>query len=151
MPDPTLLRLRFSSDPELLAVVRCMLERLADILGFTASEGRAVTIAVDEALTNIIRHAYHEQRGKPIEISLRRLRRRVQQGFETGLEIRLTDRGPAIDRSRLHGRHLDDIKPGGLGLHFIRQCMDVVNYRRVGGTNQLRLIKYSTKQESSQA
>jgi len=52
----------------------------------------------------------------------------------------------------LRGRRLDEIKPGGLGLHFIRQSMDIVEYQRAGNTNQFRLVKYlqpSTQSRSS--
>ena len=54
----------------------------------------------------------------------------------------LCDRGPAIEREKLCGRALDDLKPGGLGLHFIQQSMDIVEYKRANGTNRLRLVKY---------
>ena len=59
-----------------------------------------------------------------------------------GLQILLCDQGPAVDPSKLRGRRLDEIKPGGLGLHFIRQSMDTVEYERVGSANRFRLVKY---------
>jgi anti-sigma regulatory factor (Ser/Thr protein kinase) len=37
---------------------------------------------------------------------------------------------------------LEQIRPGGLGLHLIRQAMDTVEFTRKGLTNQLRLVKY---------
>ena len=147
MTDARLLfSLRLRSDPELLCVVRSVLERLTQILGFTAAEGRSVIIAVDEALTNIIRHAYQARRGRPIEMAFRRTRR--DQEARSGLEITLIDYGPAIDRAKLRGRPLDEVRPGGLGLHFIQQSMDIVKYRRTGGTNQLRLVKYPSGETS---
>ena len=53
-----LLKLEFPSDPELLFVVRGAMERLTERMGFSERECRSVTRAVDEAVTNIIRHAY---------------------------------------------------------------------------------------------
>ena len=47
-----------------------------------------------------------------------------------------------MDPSKLKGRRLDEIKPGGLGLHFIRQSMDVVEFKREQGANLLQLVKY---------
>jgi len=44
----------------------------------------------------------------------------------------------------LKGRPLNEIRPGGLGLHFIRQSMDVVEFSRKNGKNQLRMVKYLT-------
>jgi len=59
-----------------------------------------------------------------------------------GLEIVLCDRGPAIDPEHMCLRALEEIRPGGLGLHFIRQSMDIVEYNRANGTNRLRLVKF---------
>jgi anti-sigma regulatory factor (Ser/Thr protein kinase) len=42
----------------------------------------------------------------------------------------------------LCGRPLEEVKPGGLGLHFIRESMDTVEFRRKIGKNQLRMLKF---------
>lgn len=137
-----LLKLELPSDPKLLCAVRGVLEGLTEILGLCAEDGRAVTRAVDEALTNIMRHAYLGQLDQPIEIVFTRIPRPASAGPGEGLEILVCDRGPAVDPAKLRGRQLDDIKPGGLGLHLIHQSMDSVEYRRTRGTNQFRLVKY---------
>jgi anti-sigma regulatory factor (Ser/Thr protein kinase) len=136
-----LLKLEFNSDPQLLCVVRGALERLTEVFGFSPPERRSVTRAVDEALTNIMRHCYNGQTDQPIEVYCTRVRPRASERND-GLEILLCDHGPAVDPAKLRGRRLDDIKPGGLGLHFIRQSMDTVEYHRSGSTNQFRLVKY---------
>ena len=137
-----LLKLELLSDPNLLCVVRATIEQLTEFFGFQAPERRSVTLAVDEALTNILRHAYGGQSGRPIEILFRRIPQGGGSKRGEGLEILLSDRGPAVDPRKLRGRRLDEIKPGGLGLHFIRQSMDTVEFTRARGVNQLRLIKY---------
>lgn len=144
--DGLLLRLQLHSDPKLLCVVRGALERLTEVLGFSASECRSVTRAVDEALTNIMRHCYGGRLDQPIEVSCQRLPRRASSS--EGLEILLSDRGPAIDPVKFRGRRLDEIKPGGLGLHFIRQSMDTVEYQRGRGINRFRMVKYLQQSES---
>jgi len=136
-----LLKLELHSDPRLLSAVRGALEPLTELLGFSAPECRSVTRAVDEALTNIMRHCYHGQPDQPIEVFFSRTRRGAV-GPDEGLEILLCDRGPAVDPAKLCGRRLDEIRPGGLGLHLIRQSMDTVEYCRTRGTNQFRLVKY---------
>ncbi len=98
--------------------------RLTEELGFPAVESRALTRAVDEALANIIRHAYDGLPGQPIELVCRRICSRVDGKQRTGLEIVLVDRGVCPDRKKLCGRSLDDIRPGGLGLHFIQGGVD---------------------------
>jgi len=77
---------------------------------------------------------------RPIEVLCQRVPKRPGTG--DGFEVLLTDRGPAVDPSKLKGRRLDEIKPGGLGLHFIRQSMDVVEFKREQGANLLQLVKY---------
>ena len=136
-----LLRLELRSDPEMLCAVRGALTQLAEKLGFAESESRAVVLAVDEALTNIIRHAYKGTLGKPIDATMRRIELKQDGVTKDALEIVLEDRGVAVKSEELCGRALEDIKPGGLGLHFIRQSMDRVEFRRRNGRNQLRLVK----------
>jgi anti-sigma regulatory factor (Ser/Thr protein kinase) len=137
-----LLKLAMRSDPSLLCVVRGAMERLTEVLGFSATECRSITRAVDEALTNIMRHSYDGCVDRPIAVYLRQVQRRSERGLDEGLEVLLCDRGPAVDPTKLRGRKLQEIRPGGLGLHFIRQAMDIVEFTRVGRTNQLRLVKY---------
>ncbi|MGH9742834.1 MAG: ATP-binding protein [Candidatus Acidiferrum sp.] len=137
-----LMRLELPSDPGLLCAVRGAVERLTESFGFSGEDCRAVTRAVDEALTNIIRHAYNGQADKPIEMFFRSVNRWSKEGPPDGLEIVLCDQGPEIAPEKMCGRALDDVKPGGLGLHFIQQSMDVVEYKRADGTNRLRLVKY---------
>ena len=136
-----LLKLEFPSNPELLCVVRGTMERLTERMGFAERECRSVTRAVDEAVTNIIRHAYRGQPNQPIVLTCYRLPKAVGSELAQGLEIVLEDQGEPPDPGRLRGRSLDEIKPGGLGLHYIRESMDVVEFSSSGGTNQLRLVR----------
>ena len=137
-----LLQLHLESNPETLCLVRATLQRAAEVLHFPEPESRAIVRSVDEALANIIRHAYHGQPGMPIEVSFSRLWQRRDAKEPKGIEIVLEDSGPAVDLEKLKGRPLDQIRPGGLGLHFIKHSMDVVEFRRKSGKNFLRLVKY---------
>jgi anti-sigma regulatory factor (Ser/Thr protein kinase) len=134
--------LALNSDPKWLSVVRGTVERLTETLGFPIAQCRSITRAVDEALTNIIRHTYSNRPDQPIAMYFRSARRRHDGQVQQGLEILLCDHGPAVDAGKLQGRSLDEIRPGGLGLHFIRQAMDTVEFTRKGPTNRLRLVKY---------
>jgi len=159
-----LLRLELPSNPALLCAVRGAIERLTESFGFSPEECRAVTRAVDEALTNIIRHAYGGRADRPIELIISSIRGRSSQGRPIpersvqrkaglknveGLEIMLCDRGPAIKPEQMCIRTLEEVRAGGLGLHFIQESMDFVEYKRVKGTNRLRLIKHVRAPKSS--
>jgi serine/threonine-protein kinase RsbW len=137
-----LLRLEVSSNPEILCVVRSAVMRLTEELGFPAEECRGLTRAVDEALANIIRHAYDGRPGQPIELLCRLVQVRTGNKQKAGLEIVIVDHGAAADRKKLCGRSLDDVRPGGLGLHFIEDAVDVMQYTSQARGNRLRLVKY---------
>ena len=143
-----LLMLVLYSHPKWLSVVRGAVERLTETLGFPPAQCRSITRAVDEALTNIVRHSYRNRLDQPIVMYFRRAQRRHDGEIQQGLEILLCDRGPAVDPSKLQVRPLEELRPGGLGLHLIRQAMDTVEFTRKGPTNRLRLVKYLAQANS---
>ena len=137
-----LLDLRLASDPQLLCVVRAAIERLTEVIGFSPPECRSITRAVDEAVANVMRHAYGSSPEKRIDVSCKRISGMVNGIPREGLEIELQDQGAPFDQKKLTARSLDEVKPGGLGLHFIRDSMDVMEHSRESGVNRLRLVKY---------
>lgn len=136
------MKLEMRSNPEALCLVRATLDRAAEALNFRSTERRAIVRSVDEALANVMRHAYEGKSGMPIVVTFRRLRGQIHPTICTGIEVLLEDEGVAVNPSKLKGRPLDEIKPGGLGLHFMRQSMDEVEFSRKHGKNQLRMVKY---------
>ena len=139
-----LLKLELQSNPEALCLVRATIERAAEVLHFPDTDARAIVRSVDEALANVLRHAYRGRIGLPIELSCHKLQPASTGDSHTGIEVILKDQGLALNPAKLKGRPLDDIRPGGLGLHFIKQSMDKVEFSRKKGKNQLRMVKYLT-------
>lgn len=136
-----LFKIELRSNPEMLCVVRNALAELTAKMGFSEADCRAVVLAVDEALTNIIRHAYLGDAEQPIEASFRRIHLPGEGKSEDALEIVLQDSGVTPNPEKMCGRALEDVRPGGLGLHFIHESMDTVEFSRSNGKNQLRLVK----------
>ena len=95
----------------------------------------AVCVVLDELLTNAIRHGLGGAGGQPISICLD-----YAQG-EIGLEIE--HGGPAFDPtaapSPVPGGTLEERRPGGLGIVFVRGLTDVFEYRREHDRNRLIL------------
>ncbi len=79
-----------------------------------------MVLGVDEACTNIIRHAYHLQDDQLIALSM--------EGKRDCVCLRLRDYGRQSPAEKMQGRAHDLIKPGGLGLHLIRSAFDKVDY-----------------------
>jgi serine/threonine-protein kinase RsbW len=137
-----LLKLELQSNPEVLCLVRATVGCAAEVLHFQDAEARAIVRSVDEALANVMLHAYGGRPGLPIEISCRRVQLGGQKAAQGGIEILLADKGVPVKPAALKGRPLDQIRPGGLGLHFIRESMDEVEFSRKKGKNLLRMVKY---------
>ncbi len=144
MGSELLLRLHLESNPVALSLVRATLERATQLLHFSEPDSRAIVRSVDEALANVMRHAYQGQKGLPIEISCWKIQ--LESGTAgssaTGIEILLEDAGIPVEPAKLKGRSLEEVRPGGLGLHFMRQSMDVVEFGRKNDKNHLRMVKY---------
>jgi sigma-B regulation protein RsbU (phosphoserine phosphatase) len=95
-----------------------------------------VVLAVDEACQNVIRHAYCGDPDGRIEL---RVSRRPGE-----IEILVRDYAEKSDPGCLErGRDLDELRPGGLGTHFIRELMDVAEFVEPpdGRGNLLRMVK----------
>jgi len=142
------LKLELPSHPQVLSVVRSAVQQFAAVVGFNEDECRSIILAVDEALANIIRHAYGDRYDQTIELTCRRLGPDLGTDPGTpldqvrdGLEFILIDHGLPADPAQLKGRDLEDVRPGGLGMHLINQIMDQVCYQALPDRNQLRLIK----------
>ena len=131
---PLKFRMRMASNPRLLSVVRSTVSELAAVWGFESEQCRRITLAVDEALSNIIRHAYKNRFNQEIDLNF--------QAHSDYLEFSFVDRGEAADPSKFLARPLDEMASGGRGIHIIRQIMDEVCYERLPEGNLLRLKKY---------
>ncbi len=126
---------RLSSDPKLLKIIRAGVAHLCELLGFTPEQRNQTTLAIDEACANIIKYAYEGKTDQPIEITARLL--------EDGLEVILRDYGKKANHAQIKSRDLDDVRPGGLGVHLIQSTMDLVSYDpSIIEGNQLTLAKY---------
>jgi serine/threonine-protein kinase RsbW len=145
-----LLRLYLESNPDALCLVRATVQCASEGMRFPESHVRAIVRSVDEALANVVRHAYGGRPGMPIEVTCRRLWDQPDASSPSGLEIVLEDSGTPADPEKLRGRSLEEVRPGGLGLHFIRTSMDVVEFSHKNGKNLLRMVKYLAPPKSQQ-
>ncbi len=101
--------------------------------GFNESERCDIMIAVDEALSNVMKHAY---KGDPNgEVCL------TCNAGDGSLEIELSDRGEPCEIGRLEAPPPDEMRVGGRGIYLIRSTMDEVEFERNGNRNFMRLRK----------
>lgn len=125
--------LRITSRHGEIRSIRRQVHSFAQGLGFSDDETAHITLAVDEALVNVIEHGYGGPCDKPIEVELRRIAR---QG-RTGISICIRDQGRQVDPATIQGRNLDEVRPGGLGVHIIHSVMDEVEFQPAGPEGML--------------
>jgi len=130
-----MLHLKFAlpSDPRYLPVVRGAIGPLAAAIGWEERDCLAITLALDEALANIIRHAYHGRADGLIELEC--------HGTADGLEVTLLDHGDAPDKTKICARAVGCDQPGGLGTHIIKDVMDTVSYQATPAGNRFVATK----------
>ncbi len=133
-----LAKIRFPARAYQLKQMRCVVENAIHSLDFQAQQAEQIVIAINEACMNIIQHAYGDKVGEIIlEIFLR----------NDSVVFRITDFAKPINLKSIKSRNLSDIRPGGLGVHFIQEIMDDVEYRhRAGGVGNVVELKKFLKQ-----
>lgn len=131
------IRIELISDPIYLSGARELVGSVAKRLGFDDLVCSKIALAVDEALCNIIRHGYDRKTDRPIWIDLWPIR---NGDHVAELVIRLEDEARQVEPDQLRGRDLADIRPGGLGVHIIREVMDEAKYEKREGGVGMRLV-----------
>ncbi len=121
------------SHPRFLCLVRTAVGELGAACGLADRECRGLSLAVDEAMANIIRHAYRGEVDRRIEVDCR--------AFADRLEITLLDQGDPPDPARLAGELPGHEALSGRGMHLIKTLMDEVSYEQMSCGNQVRLTK----------
>src|SRR5438045_5686560 len=114
-------KLEFSSHPGNLALMRNFVRHFLDNMPISERDRTLMVLGVDEACTNIIRHAYELRDDQLIALSL--------EIRDDCVRMRLRDYGMQPQTEALHRRRREEvIRPGGLGLMMIRNAVEQVNY-----------------------
>jgi serine/threonine-protein kinase RsbW len=115
---PAKLRLKIMSDPTNLASVRQAIEGLCAGSGFGTKCCEEIGLCVNEALANVIRHAYEGATDKPVEVSA--------EIIDGSVQIAIRDWGNGVNPDHLPHPPHNPLKPGGLGLICLKQMMHQV-------------------------
>jgi serine/threonine-protein kinase RsbW len=131
-------KIEFTSHSGNLALVRQRVRAFLAPHSFSEKDRLLMVLGVDEACTNIIRYAYALQDDQLISLSME-----TSRGY---IRIRLRDYGKQAPKNALRGRSQRLIKPGGLGLHLIRNAFDKVDYKLKECGTELVLMKKLTEE-----
>lgn len=130
---PPHVHMQVLSQPRYLCAAREMVSAVARRIGFDDIACSQIALAVDEALANVMRHGYGDRPDGPIWVSLWPLGKDgaiSRGGAPAGLRVVIEDEARQVDPTTIRSRDLDEIRPGGLGVHIIRHVMDDVQYEK---------------------
>ncbi len=133
--------LKLPIDTANLEIARDFVSRIAQNMGFSDEDIHRIELAVDEASTNVIKHAYKGEKdnNKFLDIKV--------STYPDRLEINVIDRGKGFDPKDVKTPEMDaylkKMKRGGLGLYLIKTLMDKVDYFiKPGIRNRVKMVKF---------
>jgi serine/threonine-protein kinase RsbW len=133
-PHDRLVRLTIPAKAEYITLGRLALTAIARVRPLSEETLSDLKLALTEACTNSVRHAY-EGRSGTVEI--------VYQLEPDRLVVEVTDDGQGFEPAARAGGGNGDLNEGGLGLAIIRAVADEVEIGgRDSGGSRLRFVKF---------
>lgn len=123
----------FLASLEQLPAILQWIEECINTLRFTAPEMRKVNLAMEEAIVNVIHHAYQNEIGS-VDLFCRIIEGRI-------LQFILKDKGLPFNPLTIQRESLTEKEEGGLGILLMKEYMDEILYERCHPYNSLTLIK----------
>lgn len=122
-----------------LHAMRVLTCTLAESMGFDSDASEKTALAVEEALTNVMEHAYHGEESHKMQVIYELERKKFT--------VRILHNGDQVDPGKLTNvEELSDFhlqkKKGGLGILIMKRCMDEVSYKFDPPMNECCMIKY---------
>lgn len=114
------LLVNIQSDPAQVAPVRHQVEGFCRDAGFSDAAVGEIGLCVNEAIANVIDHAYHGQPDQPIEVTAALCEGKVS--------IAIRDWGSGDHPGPLPAAKSNPMEPGGLGLICLGRLMDRVTF-----------------------
>ena len=133
----TLYSMDVEADTGMLSDVREFVRQHSISHGFREKEIGEIELAVDEAFTNIIKHAYRGRSDSNV---------RIRMWFSPDrLSISLFDTGCSFNRESYTEPNIQTLahrkKKGGMGVFLIKKLMDDVEYKKSDDGNEIRMTK----------
>lgn len=131
-------KILFKSSTKNLSLLRKFIEDKALAFGFDESSINQIILSVDEACTNIIKHAHKYDEKEIIEVDI--------DSNDNQFIIKLNYKGKAFDPNNISNPDMNDyfnkFKVGGLGVPIMKKFMNKIEFLHLNpDSNRLTLIK----------
>jgi serine/threonine-protein kinase RsbW len=129
------VRLTIPARPEYITLGRLALTAIAGVRPVSDETLHDLKLALTEACTNSVRHAYEEGGEGTVDI--------LYELEPDRLAVEVGDAGAGFAPDDADGANGDDLSEGGLGIEIIRAVTDEVEIaEREGGGSRLRFVKF---------
>jgi len=130
-----IVKLTIPARPEYITLGRLALTAIAGVRPVTDETLHDLKLALTEACTNSVKHAYADGGEGTVDI--------LYELEPDRLAVEVGDAGPGFDPEDGDGFDGDDLSEGGLGIEIIRAVTDEVEIaQREGGGSRLRFVKF---------
>jgi len=133
------IEMTLPADVQFIELAAKCVSKMARMAGFGNDDAFNIELAVDEACTNVIMHAYEKDSSKIYTV--------ICVYNQNSFTVEVQDHGKpfhfeAVPEPDVKSR-IEEQKVGGLGIYLIRQIMDEVNYfEETDGLKRLVMKKY---------
>ncbi len=139
MPDSRSLKLTLPNDLTYLPIAQSFVRATAQLLGFTEPQLNHLEVAVEEGITNVVKHALAGEEHATFTL--------ICEPQPLGLCLRLREKGMPFDPARAaqyrpEALTEDGSAPAGLGIHLMRKLMDELSFHNLGAEGkETRMLK----------
>ncbi len=136
------LKISIPAKTDLLKMVVDLTKHMATINEFGKKDAQKIALAVDEAITNIIKHSYNYDENHDIKMEFYTSKNENKKG----LKIRLIFAGepPVFKNTAINlNKLIKNKKKGGIGVEIMKRIMDTVEYSSVKDKNYCEMTKWT--------
>lgn len=139
MDKQKIVKLTLPNEISYFPIAQALVREAAGKCGFEGASLGQIDIAVEEAVTNVMKHSYDAEENSTFEI--------VCEPIPEGIQIIIKDMGIPFDPSRIphykSSKILEDLSTAGLGVHLMKAMMDEVTFHNLGPEGrETRLVKH---------
>ena len=129
-------KISFPANPIWFKTIRNLVLTATKHVGFSDQDASQVSLAIDEALCNIYRHGYKGNADGVIEFEFN-----SKVDPKPMVQMTILDEGEKVPLDAIQSRDLDELRPGGLGVHLITTIMDEATWSHSDNGMRLDVVK----------
>ena len=123
----TTFEITFASTPSWFSTIRQLVSSATVRCGFTDRDSGQIAMVIDEALSNIYRHGYQGSSEGVIVLKCNTSTTPIPT-----VHFELIDEAKQVDTDLICSRDLEQVRPGGIGVHLIKTIMDEASWTKNG-------------------